>query len=106
MLVIVFRCAMKGYGIKNAILSFLLSLFFYYIAKKIYLDYGWFLIIYVYVVSLLIGHITTNTVKPEKKIKTSARLEFADKFVAIPLVGLFEFALYGLIIFILDKFII
>ena len=97
---------MKGYGIKNAILSFLLLLFFYFIARKIYLDYGWFLIIYIYVVSLLIGHVTTNTVKPEKEIKTPAKLEFADKFVAIPLVGAVEFGIYGFIIFIIDAFLI
>ena len=95
---------MKGYGIKNGILSFLLSLFFYFIARKIYYDYTWFLIIYFYVVGLLMGHITTNTVKPEKEIITPKRLEFADNFVAIPLVGIIEFAVYGLIIWVLDIF--
>ena len=97
---------MKGYKIKNAIISFLLSLFFYYIAKKLYLNIGWFLIIYIYVVSLLIGHITTNTVKPEKEVVVPERLEFFDKFIAIPLVGACEFGLYGLLIWIIDKFFI
>ena len=97
---------MKGYGIKNGILSLLLSLFFYFIAKKIYSDYTWFLILYFYVVGLLIGHITTNTVKPEKEINTPKKLEFADNFLVIPLVGIIEFAVYGSIIWIIDLFLI
>lgn len=95
---------MKGYNLKNAALSFLLSLFFYFIARKIYLDYGLFLIIYIYVVSLLMGHITTNTVKPEKEVEVPEKLEFFDKFVVIPIVGAVEFAIYGSIIWILDIF--
>ena len=95
---------MKGYQLKNGAVSLLLSLFFLYIAKKIYLDYGWFLIIYIYVVCLLMGHITTNTIKPEKEIKVAEKFEFADKFVAIPIVGACEFALYGGIIWVADIF--
>jgi hypothetical protein len=95
---------MKGYGLKNAIISFLLSLFFLYIARKIYLDYSWFLIIYIYVVGLLMGHTTTNTVKPEKEVEVPEKLETIDKFLIIPMVGGIEFATYGFIIFILDIF--
>ena len=95
---------MKGYQLKNGAVSLLLSLFFLYIAKKIYLDYGWFLIIYIYVVCLLMGHITTNTIKPEKEIKVAEKFDFADKFVAIPIVGACEFALYGGMIWVADVF--
>ena len=95
---------MKGYRIKNAFISSLLSLFFYVIAREIVLDYNWFLIIYIYIVGLLIGHITINTIKPEVEIKTPERLETVDKFVAIPLIGMTEFAIYGGIIWVLDIF--
>ena len=95
---------MKGYRFRNAVVSFLLSMFFVVIARKIYLDYSWFLIIYIYVVSLLIGHLTTNTIKPEEEIEVPNKLEFVDKFVAIPIVGACEFALYGFLIWILDIF--
>jgi len=95
---------MKGYQLKNGLVSLLLSLFFLYIARKMYLDYTWFLIIYMYVVCLLMGHITTNTIKPEKEIKVAEKFEFADKFVAIPIVGACEFALYGGMIWVADIF--
>ena len=64
---------MKGYQLKNGVVSLLLSLFFLYIARKMYLDYTWFLIIYMYVVCLLMGHITANTIKPEKEIKVAEK---------------------------------
>ena len=95
---------MKRYGLKNVIISSFLSLFFYVIAREIVLDYNWFLIIYIYIVSLLIGHITINTIKPEVEIKTPEPLETVDKFVAIPLIGMTEWAIYGGIIWILDIF--
>ena len=41
-----------------------------------------------------------------KKINTPKKLEFADNFVAIPLVGIIEFAVYGLFIWIIDLFLI
>jgi hypothetical protein len=50
------------------------------------------------------GHITTNTIKPEKEIKVAEKLEFADKFVAIPIVGACEFAVYGGMIWVADIF--
>ena len=96
---------MKGYRLKNAIISFLLSFFFLYIARKIYLDFGWFLIIYFYVVFLLMGHITENTIKPEKEIDVPDKLENFDKFFVIPIVGACEFAVYGIIIWILNIYL-
>lgn len=95
---------MKGYRFKNALISFVISAFFVFIAKKIYLDYTWFLIIYIYIVSLLLGHLTVNTVKPEKKVKVPVKYDNFDKFVATPIVGACEFALYGFIVFVLDMF--
>ena len=44
--------------------------------------------------------------KPEKEVVVPERLEFFDKFIAIPLVGACEFGLYGLLIWIIDKFFI
>lgn len=95
---------MKGYKFKNSIVSFLLTVFFLYIARKIYLDFGWFLIIYFYVVFLLMGHITVNTIKPEKEVNVPEKLENFDKFFVTPIVGACEFALYGALIWILDIF--
>ena len=95
---------MKGYRFKNAIVSFLLSLFFLYIARKIYLDFGWFLIIYFYVVFLLMGHITVNTIKPEEEVKVPEKHENFDKFFVIPIVGAIEFAIYGVLVFGLNIF--
>ena len=95
---------MKGYRLKNAMVSFLLSLFFLYIARKIYLDLSWFLIIYFYVIFLLMGHITVNTIKPEEEVKVPEKHENFDKFFAIPIVGAIEFAIYGSLVWIIDIF--
>lgn len=97
--------SLKGYKFKNAVVSFLLTIFFAYIARElINLGYGWSLVIYLYVVSLLMGHITVNTIKPEKKVKVPEKLENFDKFFVIPIVGACEFALYGVLVWILDIF--
>ena len=50
----------KDYGYVNHIASFLLTIFFIFVSKKLELELGIFAIIYWYVASLLIGHFAVH----------------------------------------------
>jgi|TARA_B100000959_G_scaffold236556_1_gene255416 hypothetical protein len=92
----------KRYGYINHISSFLLTLFFIFVAKKIELQISLFGFIYWYVASLLMGHYAAHNVKPTKKWKYKKGKN--DTFVALPLAGLINILTYGILILIFNYF--
>ena len=93
---------LKDYGYSNIIWSFLLSLFFILIARKIELQINIFGVIYIYVSCLCIGHYLVYNVKPGFEFKSAKGA--SDTFIVIPIVGAVTLATWGLIIWVLDIF--
>tara|TARA_Y100000590_G_C15132489_1_gene793029 strand:- start:66 stop:410 length:345 start_codon:yes stop_codon:yes gene_type:complete len=93
---------LKNWGVGNIIWTFLLSLFFLLVARKINLQMNFFGVIYIYITCLCIGHYLIYNVKPgyEWKFKKSKM----DTFLAIPVVGAITFAFWAIIITIIDIF--
>jgi hypothetical protein len=88
----------KSYGLTNIVWSFILSLFFYLVARKIDLQFNLFLFFYMYIMCLCIGHYLIHNVETEKKFEKS----FEETFIVIPVVGALTFCFWGLIFWFLD----
>ena len=95
----------KDYGYVNHIASFLLTIFFIFVSKKLELELGIFAIIYWYVASLLVGHFAVHNVNKWHDKKWKYKKVKNDTYGAIPLAGAVNLITYGIPILLLDYFL-
>ena len=94
----------KDYGYVNHIASFLLTIFFIFVSKKLELELGIFAIIYWYVASLLVGHFAVHNVNKWHDKKWKYKKVKNDTYGAIPLAGAVNLITYGIPILIFNYF--
>ena len=94
----------KDYGYVNHIASFLLTIFFIFVSKKLELELGIFAIIYWYVASLLVGHFAVHNVNKWHDKKWKYKKVKNDTYGAIPFAGAVNLITYGIPILIFNYF--
>ena len=95
----------KDYGYVNHIASFLLTIFFIFVSKKLELELGIFAIIYWYVASLLMGHFAVHNINMWRNKKWKYKQVKNDTYFAIPLAGAINIITYAIPIYLIDYFL-